>query len=190
MIAKFYNGNQINGAKVGLPWRRSNRTSLAILVMLASASRLSAAAPDLSLGQKVPNKTEAEVVGAATTKIKRDTPEFKALVKNENSDIVFKDEEKTGADRMMSTRLQSKVDALAVLVKSEWPSAKLRIVEAWDENNEHSANSVHYEARGADMTTSDQDAKKLGRLGRLAVQAGFEWVYYEDSKHIHASVGR
>lgn len=190
MNSIIYNGNQIIGRAVALPLRRSNLASLAILAILASASSLTAADPDLTLGQKVPNKAEAEVVGAATTKIKRDTPEFKALANNQNPEIVFKDEEKTGADRMMTTKLQAKVDALGALVKSEWPGIKLRITEAWDEDNEHSAHSVHYEARGVDMTTSDQDAKKLGRLGRLAVQAGFDWVFYENSAHIHASVGK
>lgn len=147
-------------------------------------------ADDLKLGEKVPNKAEAAVVGAATTKIKRGTPEFAALVENTNSDIVFKDEEGTGADRMMTTKLQAKLDALAGLVKSEWSGVKLRVTEAWDEDNEHSTNSVHYEARGVDLTTSDIDGSKLGRLGRLAVNAGFEWVFYENAQHVHASMSK
>lgn len=145
---------------------------------------------DLNLGDKVPNKSEATTVGAATSKIIRGTPEFAALVKNTNADIVFKDEEGTGADRMMTTKLKNKLDALAVLVKKEWPALKLRVTEAWDENDEHSTASVHYEARGADLTTSDVDAAKLGRLGRLAVDAGLEWVFYEDAAHIHVSMSK
>jgi len=143
---------------------------------------------DLKLHDKVPDKSETDAVGAASTKIVRNTPEFAALVKNENPDIVFKDEEVTGADRMMTSKLKAKVDALATLVKNEWPGIKLRVTEAWDENNEHSTNSVHYEARGVDLTTSDKDGAKLGRLGRLAVNAGFEWVFFEDTSHIHASM--
>jgi hypothetical protein len=143
---------------------------------------------DLKLGDKVPNQSEAQTVGAATTKIKRDTPEFTALVENRNPDIIFKDEEGTGADRMMTTKLEQRVDALANLVKTEWPALKLRITEAWDEDDEHSENSTHYEARAADMTTSDMDGTKLGHLARLAVNAGFDWVYYEDASHVHASV--
>lgn len=142
----------------------------------------------LTLRQKVPNQSEAQTVGAATTKILRGTPEFNALVKNENPAIVFKDEEGTGADRMMTSKLKAKLDALADLVKTEWRGVKLRVTEAWDEDNEHSANSVHYEARGVDITTSDQDGDKLGRLGRLAVDAGFDWVFYENAQHIHASM--
>jgi len=147
-------------------------------------------AGNLVLGEKVPNKAEREVVAAASTKIKRGTPAFNALTKNTNADVVFKDEEGTGADRMMTNKLSKKIDALAALVKNEWSGVKPRITEAWDENDEHGTNSVHYEARAVDLTTSDRDSNKLGRLGRLAVDAGFEWVFYENSSHIHASVSK
>ena len=43
-------------------------------------------------------------------------------------------------------------------------------------------------AKAVDITVSDQDANKLGRLGRLAVNAGFEWGYNENSAHVHASM--
>ena len=145
---------------------------------------------DLTLGEKVPNKAERDVVGAATTKIVRGTPAFQALVENTNVDIVFKDEEGTGADRMMTPKLKGKLDSLATLVKQEWPGVKLRVVEAWDENNEHGPNSVHYEGRAADLTVFPVDGSKLGRLGRLAVNAGLEWVFFENALHIHASVSR
>ena len=144
----------------------------------------------LTLGQKVPDKNEVDAVGAIAAKIVRGTPEFATLVKNENSDIVFKDEEGTGADQMMSNRLKDKMDTLATLVKGEWPGKKLRVTEAWDETNEHSATSIHYEGRAADVTVSDQDQGKLGRLGQLAVDAGFDWVWYEDKFHIHVSVSK
>jgi GH24 family phage-related lysozyme (muramidase) len=148
------------------------------------------ASPSLTLGQKVPNKKEVDVVGAITAKVVRGTPEFAALVENKNPDIVFKDEEKTGADRMMTPKLEAKLKVLADLVKKEWPGQKLRVTEAWDENNEHAANSIHYEGRAADMTVSDRDAAKLGRLGQLAVDAGFDWVWYENALHVHASVAK
>lgn len=156
--------------------------------VLASIPPAATTKPSLTLGQKVPNKNETDTVGAITAKIVRGTPEFNTLVTNTNANIVFKDEEGTGADKMMSKRMKEKLDKLAELVKNEWPALKLRVTECWDENNEHSPTSTHYEGRGADLTVSDVDKNKLGRLGQLAVDAGFDWVFYEDESHIHVSV--
>lgn len=148
-----------------------------------------AVADDLVPGQKVPPVSEAAAVGAATSKIRRGTTEFAALVRNSNVEIIFKDEEGTGADRMMSMRLNEACNALAALVSAEWPGRKLRVTEAWDEDGEHAGNSLHYEARAADLTVSDSSLSKLGRLGRLTVDAGFGWVCHERN-HIHASVAK
>lgn len=172
-------------------FRRSCLLVLSLAMTLAAGTSTlgTSAADDLTLNQKVPNKAEKDTVGAATTKIVRDTAAFKALIKNDSADIVFKDEEPTGKpDHYMTTRLRDKTDALAGKVKAEWPGKKLRVTEAWDEQDEHSANSTHYEARAVDITVSDMDATKLGRLGRLAVDAGFDWVFYENATHVHASV--
>lgn len=146
------------------------------------------AGDDLTLGQKVPNAAETATCGAITKKIKRGDPEFNSLVQNDNADIVFKDEEGTGADLMMTSKLKTKLDTLATSVADEWAGCKLRVTEAWDEDNEHAGNSLHYEGRAADLTTSPVDATRLGRLGRLAVDAGLDWVWYEDTGHIHVSV--
>ena len=34
---------------------------------------------------------------------------------------------------------------------------KFRVTEAWDEDDEHSGQALHYEARAADLPTSDVD---------------------------------
>ncbi len=89
---------------------------------------------------------------------------------------------------MMSAKLRTALEKLATATATEWTGTKLRVTEAWDENNEHAGNSLHYEGRAADLTTYPIDPSKLGRLGRLAVGAGFDWVWYENVAHIHASV--
>jgi hypothetical protein len=175
-------------AYFGISPGTSNNRTLTEEAPAAPAPAAAASAGNLSQGQKVPNASETATCGAITKKIKRSDPEFSTLVSNQNASIVFKDEEHTGADRVMTTRMRDKLDALALLVSAEWSGVKLRVTEAWDENNEHSSAALHYEGRAADITTNPPDGAKLGRLARLAVNAGFDWVLYEDTRHVHVSV--
>lgn len=144
----------------------------------------------LRLGQRVPDTAESAVTGALVGRVASGTPAFTHLVRYVDPDIVFKDEERTGADRMMTPGLRLKLRRLAPLISREWPALRLRVTEAWDEKHEHGGNSIHYEGRAADVTTSDLDPGKLGRLARLAVDAGLDWVFYEDTSHVHVSVAR
>lgn len=135
----------------------------------------------------VPESSQ-QASGPAKGKITRNSPEFEKLEPCYNAAIIFRDEEGTGADRLMSKRCREKLIVLSGLVKQQWPNVKLMVTEAWDEQGDHSKNSLHYEGRAVDLRLSDKDTSKIGLLGRLAVEAGFDWVCYEDEKHIHASV--
>ncbi|MCC5468520.1 hypothetical protein [Pelosinus baikalensis] len=146
--------------------------------------------PVFKIYDTVPDVKEREAIGPFKKVIRRDDMLGDSPLKvNTNENIIFEDEEKTGADRRMTPRLKEKLDELAILVKKEWPLLSLRVTEAWDEGFEHGKEpSAHYEGRAADISVSDSDIQKLGRLAQLAVEAGFDWVFYESEYHIHVSV--
>lgn len=153
-------------------------------------SRRRGAERPLGLGERIPDQAENEVVGAVQVRLTRGDSKWQRLSQCNATRILFKDEERTGADRLMTVRLCELLSRLEPAVEREWPGLTLRITEAWDENGEHGRSSLHYEGRAADLTTSDSDPRRLGRLARLAVEAGLDWVYFENRSHVHVSVRR
>jgi hypothetical protein len=144
----------------------------------------------LLVGERVPNEAEARVVGAADAPIARGSGAFKTLVACDDCPFVFKNEERNDSDQIMTPRLKRTLVQLSKLVGQTWPKLELRVTEAWDDRKEHGQGSLHYEGRAADITVSDQDPQKLGKLAALAVRAGFDWVFYENAAHVHVSVRR
>ena len=105
-------------------------------------------------------------------------------------------------DFMMDPAAAAALGRLADLVAKEWsdpltggPAFRVRVTEAFDSMHEHSARSTHYQGRANDLTLSPVpaatgDARRAfyGRLSRLAVCAGYDYVLFENQAHVHASV--
>ena len=105
-------------------------------------------------------------------------------------------------DYLMDPAAAAALVRLADLVAREWqdpltggPAFRVRVTEGFDSMHEHSARSTHYQGRANDLTlspvpaaTGDARRAYYGRLSRLAVCAGYDYVLFENQAHVHASV--
>ncbi|XP_022784474.1 sonic hedgehog protein-like isoform X1 [Stylophora pistillata] len=138
--------------------------------------------------QRIPDveETSIQASGEYVGRVKRSE-----LEENFNTDIVFKNDEKNEDDRRMTKNCQDKLAILAAAVKTKW-GVRLRVIDAYDvdsgKKHHHGKHSLHHEGRAVDITTEDLDRAKYPQLGRMANEAGFDWVYYATRSYIHASV--
>lgn len=130
--------------------------------------------------------------------------------------VSFKNEEVLGAwhrnakagqpyqdeDYLMDPNAAAALTLLQDLVANEWvdpytgeSAVQVRLTEAYDSMVEHSVQSTHYQGRGLDITISPVPppggaARRAwyGRISRMCVCAGFDYVFFENLLHIHASV--
>ena len=95
------------------------------------------------LGQSYPNREETVQCRPVRLRITRNSRLYITdLVSNDNPNILFQ-----SADaRLMTTRMQSKLNSLADTFTSEY-NTKLRVLQAWSEysNNDSDPQSLHYE---------------------------------------------
>ena len=207
------------------------------------------------LAQSIPDTQEfsQQASGPAKGKISRNSPEFEKLEPCYNNGIIFRDEEGTGADRLMSkvgvlsfvyflyltfhhfkctacnflwglctldrsacgarcpfihrftttivkklrelsccrffsSAMQREIDNVGGFSERRMAFCKAHGDRGLGWTRPAPANSLYYEGRAVDLRLSDRDKDKIGLLGRLAVEAGFDWVLYESRSHIHASV--
>lgn len=159
---------------------------IVLMVSFSSIATTINTSQHFKVGEKWPIKNEVKSVGKSIHNNKS-IPLRECKNKSEYNAPIFKFEEGNFIDAMATEKLCAAIWKLNALVQKEWPSLRLRITEAYDQDFEHRVASIHYDGRAADMTTSDKDKKKLGRLAFLATVAGFDWVYYEND-HVHASV--
>ncbi|GAV09860.1 hypothetical protein RvY_19332 [Ramazzottius varieornatus] len=119
--------------------------------------------------------------------VRNDARWRKHLVRVKSPNIKFWDEERTGTDRYMTRRCRESLERLAVMVRNEWAGDFLLVTEAYDDNYVHTKGSLHYEGRALDLKTRARNRTRYGQLARMAVKAGFDWVFYENRAHIHVS---
>ncbi|XP_067023578.1 protocadherin Fat 4-like isoform X2 [Acropora muricata] len=162
----------------------------AVLLFSLAEVRLIHAAKfrSLSLGQRYPDAAEIATCGNIRDIIRRNSARFrKILVRNTNNEIDFANDD----CRRMTARAKSKIDVLASRVRGRWSNVRLRVILGWtDQTPVDTQKLLHYEGRALRLQTSDRDSSKLRTLAGLAVEAGFDWVYYASSSYIHASVIR
>lgn len=108
----------------------------------------------------------------------------------------------TEDDHTMHAAMELPFRRLVNLAAQQTPEFQLRVQECFRPSGIHAAKSLHCEGRALDLTFGRDNAPlpaarrndAYEKLAILCWQAGFDWVYYENSRgtgpHIHVSVRR
>ncbi|MFT5125742.1 MAG: hypothetical protein ACI9TH_001667 [Kiritimatiellia bacterium] len=94
----------------------------------------------------------------------------------------------TEDDHMLHWAMEDPFRRLVELM--EQAGGKLKVQDVYRAEGVHAPKSLHKQGRAMDLTTANPDVVSLGRLAKLCVASGFDWVYFEakGGLHIHASI--
>jgi hypothetical protein len=151
----------------------------------------------LAFGQRVPDVSEEEASGAIFDFVRPGCPSYADLVTLQASaTLAFASSTATSTPNRMSSRLARALQTLASTVRTSFGGeARLLVLRAYETPPAvASTATLHHEGRAADLDVANVPASfqgdALARLGSLAVQAGFDYVAYDQEGHISVSVIR
>ncbi|EGD78970.1 hypothetical protein PTSG_11807 [Salpingoeca rosetta] len=149
----------------------------------------------MEFGTSIPDGPEADASGVILEFILPQCPEFKALQHLTATETVKPDPPTSNGDpSVMSKRLRRHITTLASVVRGVFgDDAYVRVLEAYVEPPaDISKASLHNVGRAARITIEgvpdDFASDRLGVLGGLAVEAGFDYVAYTSRDSLYVSV--
>ncbi len=143
------------------------------------------------LGETRPNQREDLVSRPVRAPILPTCPSFLTLVDNNNADIDFAATTSTSYPRKMTTSLSSKLNLLALNLRTSVLSAfRLFVLSAYEVAPAGvSAPKYSFEGRSLNITlTPTPTPSQVANLALLASAAGFDFVSYPSASYVYVSV--
>uniref|UniRef100_A0A4W3I343 Hedgehog protein n=1 Tax=Callorhinchus milii TaxID=7868 RepID=A0A4W3I343_CALMI len=140
----------------------------------------------LAYKQYIPNVAE-KTLGASGRyegKITRNSERFKELTPNYNPDIIFKDEEDSGADRLMTQVQQPGLMNLSSL-GHVWKGLKIVLSQAFEEIGANSLPTLRSHKLSIEVSTSQRRRKKKTQAVQTAGEAGNRWMFRISLSRLH-----